>query len=105
MPKDRERLNDTRAYKEEIASEIAPNLVSPERDEIQEFTGSGTAFGIIGLVLSLLSLFTLPFVLSLIGIAAGFMANRRGAKGLGKWAIGVGVISMVGAMLFAPFVG
>ncbi|WP_134704288.1 DUF4190 domain-containing protein [Ammoniphilus sp. YIM 78166] len=105
MPKNKESFNGTRAYEEETASELTPNFDAPEREEIQEFTGSGTAFGIIGLVLSLLSLFTLPFVLSLIGIAAGFMANRRGARGLGKWAIGVGIISMVGAMLFAPFVG
>ncbi|MEW9670996.1 hypothetical protein [Ammoniphilus sp. 3BR4] len=117
---ERERMSDQKAFEEETASELSPRLpatpvprdIKEDEDsltqsslhDIQEGEGSGTALGIVGLVLSLASLFTLPFFLSLLGIGAGFAASRRGARSLGKWAIGVGVISMIGAVLFAPLV-
>ncbi|RXT13520.1 hypothetical protein [Ammoniphilus sp. CFH 90114] len=119
--REQERFSERRVFNEETASEFTPRLPAPaireEKDEdfdtmtqsslhdVQEGEGSGTAVGIVGLVLSLASLFTLPFLLALIGIGAGFVATRRGAHSLGRWAIGVGVISMIGAILFAPFVG
>lgn len=120
MSIERDRLSEERNFQEETAAELTPRLPAPavqeKREdighkttrsiqEVEEGTGSGAALGMIGLVLSLISLFTLPFLLSLLGIGAGFFAYRRGAKSLGKWAIGIGIISMIGSMMFAPFLG
>ncbi len=120
MSIDRDRLSEERSFQEETAAEFTPRLPAPVTkekhedidnvtkssiQEVQEGTGSGAALGMVGLVLSLISLFTLPFLLSLMGIGAGLFAYRRGIKGLGKWAIGIGLISIIGSMMFAPFLG
>lgn len=120
MSIERDRLSEERNFQEETAAELTPRLPAPvvtERHEeiddqttssiekVQEENGSGSAIGMIGLVLSLISLFTLPFLLSILGIGAGFFAYRRGATSLGKWAIGIGLISLIGSMVFAPFLG
>lgn len=120
MSIDRDRLSEERNFHEETAAELAPrlpaldtqekqedidDLTTSSNHEVKEGSGSGSALGMIGLVLSLISLFTLPFLLSVLGTGAGFFAYRRGAKSLGKWAIGIGVISLIGSMMFAPFLG
>jgi hypothetical protein len=33
----------------------------------------------------------------------GFVARRRGAEGLGAWAIGIGAISIILGMFILPF--
>jgi hypothetical protein len=103
-----EKIND-RDFREETAAEIAPQPFHEVSDSslhaVQEGEGSGTALGITGLVFSLISLFTLPFLLSLIGIGAGFFAYRRGARSLGRWAIGLGIVAFIGALVFAPLLG
>jgi len=38
-------------------------------------------------------------------MGVGFVAYRRGAVGLGKWSIGIGLISLIGALVLAPFLG
>jgi hypothetical protein len=119
LDNDRDKQTDDRSYHEETAAEIAPRLrnrpvryeehedvdalTNTSLTEVQEGAQGGTALGVTGLILSIVSLFLLPFLLSLLGIGAGFFAYRRGAVGLGRWAMGIGIISLVGTMLFAPF--
>lgn len=117
MSIERDRQSVERNFQEETAAELTPPLQVPptnnrQTDETAEESigerhhgEGGTVIGITGLVLSLISLFTLPFLLALGGIGAGFIASRRGAVSLGKWSIGIGLISMIGAMIFAPFIG
>lgn len=96
-------------FQEEAAAEISPHIHAEVTDsstqEVYEGASNGKALGIIGLVLSLCSLLTYPLLLALLGIGVGFVAHRRGAGRLGKWSIGIGFISLIGAMLFAPFLG
>lgn len=103
-------------YNEETASEIMPSSVAIARDEPEEGNYYGaqetekaeqesrTAIGWTGLVLSVLSLFFLPVLLAIAGIATGYFAIRGGAKTLGLWAIGIGAFSLVMGLFFTPFV-
>nr|WP_209810983.1 DUF4190 domain-containing protein [Ammoniphilus resinae] len=114
---DHREPNDDRNFQEETAAELAPRVLPATREErdvddytrpievIEENEGGGTTLGVVGLVLAIASLFFLPFLLSLIGIGAGYFAYKRGATGLGKWAMGIGIVSLIGSMLFAPFIG
>ncbi|HJV46299.1 MAG TPA: DUF4190 domain-containing protein [Bacillota bacterium] len=120
MGLDRERQNEDRLFNEETAVEIIPRVqTNPSRREdlkgvngltntslapVQE-GANGSALGVTGLMLSIASLFLLPFLLSLFGIGAGLFAYKRGATGFGRWAIGIGVVSFISSMIFAPFLG
>ncbi len=64
--------------------------------------GRGNTFGMVGLGLSILALFMFPFILSLAGIITGYIAYRRNARTLGLWAMGIGVVAMLGTLVFAP---
>ena len=96
-------------FNEETAAEVTPNLgVTGQRtfggtmNDVGEESG-GRVMGAIALALSLLSLFYLPILFGAAGIIIGFIARRRGANGLGNWAIGIGVVSMIIALFIAPF--
>jgi hypothetical protein len=114
MDRDRDQHHNGDSFKEETAAEIAPRLQRNDDNReaenlpyqsittVQEGTANGMILGIIGLVFSLLSLFSLPFFLSVLGIGSGFFAYRRGARSLGKWAIGLGMISLLASILFTP---
>lgn len=97
-------------YREETAAEIAAPRVNRVNDNINETydrtedaSTGGTIVGGISLILSILSLFTMPFLFGILGIIGGFISRSRGAKSLGSWAIGIGVISIVVAIFIAPF--
>lgn len=103
-------------FTEETAAEVAPNLGNIGRTDyterprvfdrptnnVEEGTG-GKVMGAIALVLSILSLFYSPVLFGAAGIIVGFIARRRGATGLGNWAIGIGVVSMIIGLFIAPF--
>jgi hypothetical protein len=59
--------------------------------------------GYAAIALSILSLFVMPILFGAVGIVLGFMARRRGAEGLGAWAIGIGAISLVIGIFILPF--
>lgn len=59
--------------------------------------------GMVGLGLSLLSLFMLPYLLAPIGIVIGYLAMRRNAATLGTWAMIVGAIAILGALIVYPY--
>jgi hypothetical protein len=92
----------------EAASEIAEPLPRSSRqvdnEEIDGGPQSGASgVGVTGLVLSILSLFMWPYLLGIIGIVLGIIAYRRDARTLGGWAIAIGVIAMLGALLIYPY--
>jgi len=97
----------TSDYHEETATEVAPNIngrqgqLSGQRDANEE-TG-GRVMGAIALALSLLALFYAPVLFGAAGIIVGFIARRRGASGLGNWAIGIGVVAMIIDLFIDPF--
>ncbi len=97
-------------YREETAAEIAApqaNRVNQSfdktRNRTDEASRGGTLVGAISLILSILSLFMMPFLFGILGIIGGFISRRRGAKSLGTWAIGIGAISIIVGIFISPF--
>ena len=77
-------------YREETAAEIAApqaNRVDQTFDKTRivqmRASQGGTLVGAISLILSILSLFMMPFLFGILGIIGGFISRRRGAKSLG----------------------
>jgi len=98
--------NDPEGYREETAAEIAAPVPVIRRSENSiggTKTNAGTGMGYAALALSILSLFVMPILFGAVGIVLGFMARRRGAEGLGAWAIGIGAISIVIGIFILPF--
>ncbi|TYS68758.1 DUF4190 domain-containing protein [Sutcliffiella horikoshii] len=100
-------------FLEEHAAEVAvPPVVQSDRsrereaifeEERSDVMGmSGRGLGILGLALSILSLFFLPIIMGAAGIIVGFIARKRGATGLGAWAIGIGIVSIVVGIFVLP---
>ncbi|GBF10959.1 DUF308 domain-containing protein [Tepidibacillus infernus] len=102
--------------KEELATELTPQLpkkIVPFRGKVKEDihgeqsskeSGQYSGTAVIGIVLSILSLFFLPYILAPIGIVLGYLAYRRGDQGLGIWAMGLGVIGLLGTLIVSTFV-
>lgn len=93
-------------YLEETSAEIAAPATY-NRGGMMTRTGEmaqgGRGIGIAALVVSILSLFVAPILFGAVGIVLGFVARRRGATGLGSWAIGIGAISIIVGMFILPF--
>ncbi|MCH1624949.1 DUF4190 domain-containing protein [Fredinandcohnia quinoae] len=97
-------------YKEETAAEVAApinygstrNFERADIDTESRATG-GTGMGWLALALSIISLFVMPVIMGAAGIIIGFIARRRGATGLGAWAIGIGAISIIVGIFILPF--
>ncbi|UFJ41591.1 DUF456 domain-containing protein [Brevibacillus humidisoli] len=100
----------------ETAAEIAPPLGDDNaRDVRQERRGqragapaedradAGTGLGWIGLGAAILSLFFLPYLMAPAGIVLGYLAFRRNARTLGTWAMIIGALAIVGALLIYPY--
>ncbi|CAG9619326.1 DUF308 domain-containing protein [Sutcliffiella rhizosphaerae] len=109
------RAKGHRDFLEEHAAEIGVNGVpvvesnrnrdreavfEEERSDVMGMSGRG--LGILGLALSILSLFFLPIIMGAAGIIVGFIARKRGAQGLGAWAIGIGIVSIVVGIFVLP---
>lgn len=101
----RDRAREGDPAGEEFATEIAPSTVPPREekadDRAEQTDGSGWA--IAGIILSVISLFVLPFLFAPAGVIVGYMAYRQGAHTLAWWAIGIGLVSLLGAILLRPF--
>ncbi|WP_078545620.1 DUF308 domain-containing protein [Litchfieldia alkalitelluris] len=98
-------------YTEETAAEVVPPFTPVgEREPVREMnnvednTGVGGAgLGWLALALSIISLFVMPVLMGAAGIIIGFIARRRGATGLGAWAIGIGAVSIIVGIFILPF--
>jgi hypothetical protein len=91
----------------ETAAEIAEPIRREPRqtvDNDEEKPRNGTSgVGIAGLVMSILSLFLWPYLLGAVGIVLGFIAYRRNARTLGVWAMVIGAIAILGALIIFPY--
>ncbi|WP_099361932.1 hypothetical protein [Fredinandcohnia onubensis] len=105
--------NADSSYNEETAAEVAApiNYGTPKREANNQNQGnntndnvsSGAGLGWLALALSIISLFVMPVLLGAAGIIIGFIARRRGATGLGAWAIGIGAVSIIVGIFILPF--
>lgn len=88
---------------EETAAEIAaPVTLARDTTGQDEKVAAGTGIGVAAIVLSIISLFVMPVFFGAVGIVLGFIARARGSTGLGSWAIGIGIVSVVMAMFIVP---
>ncbi len=100
----------------EVANEVTPALPDPalggeqrqkpepSRDEERDEEGvGGQGLGWTGLVLSILAFFIYPILLGIAGVAFGFFGYRQGAQRLGLWAMVLGGLAVLGAILFSPY--
>ncbi|MGN7469674.1 DUF456 domain-containing protein [Brevibacillus sp. SAFN-007a] len=93
----------------EAAAEIAEPI--PARRSVREVNNDdedsrengASGIGMTGLGLSILSLFLLPYLMAPIGMVLGYLAYRRDARTLGAWAMIVGAISILGALIIYPY--
>lgn len=101
-------------YTVETASEIASPEVNRHHIEKGEDRGQneteemddlsvGRGLGIVALILSISSLFFLPYIMGAAGIILGILAVRREARMSGYWSIGIGAFSILMTLFFAPF--
>jgi len=102
---------------EETAGELAPpvpgnrdaGLTNPEADrpdvnaESEVDEQGGTWMSVTGIVASILAMFMLPYVLGIVGIIMGYLGFRAGARTSGAWAIGLGVLAILGTLILRPF--
>jgi hypothetical protein len=99
-------VNNDFDFMEETSAEItAPYRDNANRadNRATEDATEGRGIGWLALTLSIISLFVLPVLLGAAGIILGFIARRRGAEGLGAWAIGIGVVSIIVGVFILPF--
>lgn len=80
---------------EEMATEMTVDDTKEDLSEENDEFSFHSATGWIGLVLSILSFFTLPLFFGLSGIIFGIIARSRNAAWLGNAAVTAGVISIV----------
>ncbi|MED1795952.1 DUF456 domain-containing protein [Brevibacillus nitrificans] len=91
----------------EAAAEIAEPIpvrrtVRDANDEDSRENGA-SGIGMTGLGLSILSLFLMPYLFAPIGMVLGYLAYRRNSRSLGAWAMIVGAIAILGALVIYPF--
>lgn len=105
IPEDSE---DSSSYREETAAEIAAPVSLGRRRSFDDLKGrakggAGTGTGYLALALSILSLFVMPILFGAAGIVLGFIARAKGADGIGAWAIGIGIVSIILGIFIIPF--
>jgi len=64
----------------------------------------GKLTGSIGILLSLLSFFTMPFLLGISGFFTGWIASKRGAVRLGRWSMILSSFVVVLTLLLNSFI-
>ncbi|USG67230.1 DUF5353 domain-containing protein [Brevibacillus ruminantium] len=95
----------TRDYDVESAAEIAEPVRGVRRSNQTESEpeNGASGLGMTGLGLSILSLFLLPYLIAPVGMILGYMAFRRNARTLGTWAMIVGAVALIGALVIYPY--
>lgn len=104
---DRDSYQDIEsARNEEYAAELTADDYdrSLEKDEIRDDAEINTAYGWIGIALSVIAFFMWPIIMGGAGIILGFVSRSRGADTLGNIAIAAGAIAIVITLFILPFV-
>ncbi|WP_099192518.1 hypothetical protein [Tepidibacter mesophilus] len=84
-------------------TEYAPELTADSKFYKKEKGKDSTNANIMGYLAvfaSVVSLFTYPVTFGVIGIILGIMSIYSGAKTLGYWAIGIGIVTSVASLFF-----
>ncbi|MGE7764502.1 DUF4190 domain-containing protein [Peribacillus sp. NPDC096540] len=93
-------------YREETSAEISTppqrRGYNDESVDSEDRTSSGNVVGVISLIISIISLFMMPFILGAVGIIVGIFARSRGSK-MGTWAIVIGAVSIIVGIFILPF--
>jgi|GEM_PF-6362181 len=102
--KDDNYLAGAKKYNEEFASEASPlpRKIIPFRTRegnVETVNEKGSVLALTGLVFSVLSLFFIGYILAPIGMAFGYIGYRRGSHALSIWAMGLGVVGLIGAFI------
>ncbi|MGE6375385.1 DUF4190 domain-containing protein [Peribacillus muralis] len=103
--------NEDNQYQEETSAEIStmPRRSRSYKDESVvgavdsgDVASRGNVIGVTALIISILSLFMMPFLLGITGIIVGIVARSRGSN-MGTWAIGIGALSIIVGIFILPF--
>ncbi|WP_339063638.1 hypothetical protein [Tepidibacillus marianensis] len=118
---DKKKITVLKEYRplrdEELAAELTPTFspkVLPmigrsERHRIEniddrEVETKRSGMALTGVILSILSLFILPYLLAPIGIVLGYLGYRSGDQTVGMWAMGIGVVGLIGTLIMTAIV-
>ncbi|MGG1663411.1 DUF456 domain-containing protein [Brevibacillus sp. NRS-1366] len=96
------RDNDVEASAE-IAEPIPARRSSRAVDNEDGRENGASGIGMTGLGLSILSLFLMPYLVAPIGMVLGYLAYRRNSRALGTWAMIIGAIAILGALVIYPY--
>lgn len=75
--------------------------IIPLKKEYEEKRKDRSSLGVLGTILSVLSLFALPYFLAPLGILFGYFGYSKGDHTLGFWAIGLGIVGILGTIIVA----
>ncbi|MDF2607896.1 MAG: hypothetical protein K0S34_2092 [Bacillales bacterium] len=103
--KDKEKLQN---FEEEYASEVVPYL--PEFrtpvNNTNEIIDYGSMLGYASMIISIVSLFSAPYVLGILGVIFGSVAIYEGSKGFGISAIVISTFSIIFNLIYTfPTIG
>ncbi|GIO10409.1 hypothetical protein J31TS6_64370 [Brevibacillus reuszeri] len=87
----------------EIAEPIPVRRASRDVGDDDSRENGASGIGMTGLGLSILSLFLMPYLIAPIGMVLGFLAYRRNSRALGAWAMIIGAIAILGALVIYPY--
>ncbi|MDE5125678.1 hypothetical protein [Paenibacillus larvae] len=78
--------------------------LSPDWEHSTAASNSGTSVGIIGFLTGIISLFCFPAVLGPFTILCGFMSFLQGRRALGFWTMLLGIISLLGYIMYKTYI-
>lgn len=64
---------------------------------------AGVPLGWVSLIFAIASWFVWPVLLGATAAVLGFIAYRQGARGLGGWAMGIGLVALALNLIIVPF--
>ncbi|MEJ8553075.1 hypothetical protein [Tepidibacter sp. Z1-5] len=99
--KDSNRYDDSIGKQDK--AEYAPELTADSRfyrKEKRKDSSNVSIMGYLAIFASIVSLFTYPVTFGVIGIILGVISIYSGAKTLGYWAVGIGIVTSVGSLFF-----
>lgn len=72
-------------------------------DDREDTRSSGYALGWVSLIFAIASWFIWPVLLGASAAVMGYIAYRQGARGLGGWAMAIGLVAVALNLVIVPF--